>query len=180
MLTNLGYDAVSADLTFVGQRFERCMLKTVMHARSVGYTCTVVEEGTYLKTQEPDPEWSLPHETPTAASPADVFLAQKSAGGRLARSYLLAAGVSIVPTLPPLEAEAACLDEPRIPLRNVVASLLIDWGIDSEDSEDSDDFCGWHVSRVEPDVATERRWFGETQDRRSSNSSVQPRNCSVQ
>ena len=180
VLATLGYDSASADLTFVGQRFERCMLKTVMHARGLGYTCTIVEEGTYLKTQEPDPEWSLPHETPAVASPADVFLATKSAGGRLARGYLLAAGVSILPTLPVIEAEAPFPDEPRIPLRDVVASLLIDWGVDSEDSEGSDDFCGWHVSRLPTDPITERRWFGSTQDRRPSNSAAQPRNCSVQ
>jgi hypothetical protein len=36
-----------------------------------------------------------------------------------------------------------------VPLRAVVASLLIDWAVTSDDSDESDDFCGWHVgSRV--------------------------------
>ena len=41
--------------------------------------------------------------------------------------------------------------EQTVPLRLVVRKCLEDWGIDSELSEDSDDFCGWRVgSRAEP------------------------------
>ena len=37
-----------------------------------------------------------------------------------------------------------------VPLREVVALCLDDWGVHSDrDESDSDDFCGWHVgSRV--------------------------------
>ena len=42
-------------------------------------------------------------------------------------------------------------DEPRVPLRLVVSKCLDDWGIDSDSSEDTDDFCGWRVgSRAVP------------------------------
>lgn len=41
--------------------------------------------------------------------------------------------------------------ELRVPLRLVVQQCLEDWAIDSDDSEDADDFCGWRVgSRAEP------------------------------
>jgi len=42
-------------------------------------------------------------------------------------------------------------DEPRVPLRLVVSKCLDDWGIESDSSEDTDDFCGWRVgSRAVP------------------------------
>ena len=40
--------------------------------------------------------------------------------------------------------------EVHLPLRLVVHRCLDDWGIDSDSSEDEDDFCGWRVgSRAE-------------------------------
>jgi hypothetical protein len=46
-------------------------------------------------------------------------------------------------------------DEP-VPLRLVVARCLEEWGVHSSDSEDTDDFCGWHVgSRVTGDRSTD-------------------------
>ena len=39
----------------------------------------------------------------------------------------------------------------RLPLREVVQRCLDDWGIQSDSSEDDDDFCGWRVgSRALP------------------------------
>lgn len=40
---------------------------------------------------------------------------------------------------------------PPVPLRLVVHRLLEEWGVESTDSEDDDDFCGWRVgSRALP------------------------------
>ena len=37
-----------------------------------------------------------------------------------------------------------------VPLREIVALCLDDWGVNSAEESESDDFCGWHVgSRVE-------------------------------
>ena len=118
VLAALGYGATSTSLTFVGQRFERCMLKTAMHARHLGYSCSIVESGTYAKTDAPDPEWTL---APAASLPSasdmtsaeclagatpcpswaeDVYArTRKSAGAQLARGYLAAAGVLLCPML---------------------------------------------------------------------------------
>ena len=43
-----------------------------------------------------------------------------------------------------------------VPLREIVALCLDDWGVHSDrDESDSDDFCGWHVgSRVVEKVYT--------------------------
>ena len=41
---------------------------------------------------------------------------------------------------------AGTLGDPTpIPLRSVVHRCLEEWGVDSTDSEDDDDFCGWRV-----------------------------------
>ena len=45
-------------LVFAGQRLERCLLKTVVHAAALGFECTVVEEACYAKEDEADAEWS--------------------------------------------------------------------------------------------------------------------------
>ena len=85
----------------------RCRLPTALLTLSVspclsGYTCTIVEEGTFTKTTDPDPEWSLGPQGAASGGPsegADVYLrAKKAAGGRLAAGYLEAAGVRIVPS----------------------------------------------------------------------------------
>lgn len=71
--------------------------------------------------------------------------------------------------------------ERRIPLRNVVAALLIDWGVTSDDSEDSDDFCGWHVGS-----RNGRQWLpgtsqlSETSRRQTGNQLQVMKYCSVQ
>lgn len=58
-------------------------------------------------------------------------------------------------------------EEPRVPLRLVVSKCLEDWGIDSDSSEEEDDFCGWRVgSRALPIPDDGRR-----DERRASNSS---------
>ena len=101
-LSALGHPPERTRLTFVGQRFERCVLKTVLHAQTLGYRrCTLVEQATYAKEAEPDPEWSvLTAATSTTQSwLSEVIHARKSAGARLAREYLLAAGVRLEKTL---------------------------------------------------------------------------------
>ena len=47
---------------------------------------------------------------------------------------------------------AGALADRPVPLRDVVARCLEDWEVTSEDSEESDDFCGWRVgSRAHSD-----------------------------
>ena len=93
VLCALGYACTNTSLVFVGQRFERCVLETVMHARALGYDCSVVMDATYAKTDEPDPEWSWgPEER--------VWEVRKAAGSRLSRGYLEDAGVRLVPSWP--------------------------------------------------------------------------------
>ena len=111
VLAALGHSPQEASLVFAGQRFERCMLKTVMHARALGYECTICRGATYAKEEAPDPEWNVPSAEaiqlimgPAAASEAgappawakEVHTARKSAGSRLATDYLQAANVRIV------------------------------------------------------------------------------------
>ena len=50
-------------------------------------------------------------------------------------------------------------DAPRVPLREVVASLLVDWGCTSDDSDDSDDFCGWHGGGSQRVAVNGHRWL---------------------
>lgn len=125
VLTTLGHRTHDTTLVFVGQRFERCLLKSVLHARALGYDCVVVKEATYAKEAEADPEWAVgpaaalarhaaarkddtttgtPSSSGAAgAAPAwaaDVYQARKSAGARLADGYMRAAGVRVVPTWP--------------------------------------------------------------------------------
>jgi len=103
VLAALGFTPASTSLIFVGQRFERCVLKSVMHARFLGYECSVVMDATFTKTQEPDPEWCLGPADESCSWVEAVFArAKKSAGARLARGYLEAAGVKILPTWPPV------------------------------------------------------------------------------
>ena len=98
-LTALGYTPDRSTLVFVGQRFERCVLKSVMHARALGYDCSVVMDATYAKTEEPDPQWNF---GPIPACAEDVYArAKKAAGARLARGYLEGAGVRLLQTWPP-------------------------------------------------------------------------------
>ena len=55
------------------------------------------------------------------------------------------AGASSPPKAEPLAPGEA------VPLRHVVSRLLEEWGVESTDSEDDDDFCGWRVgSRALP------------------------------
>ena len=74
------------------------MLKSVMHARDLGYDCTVVQDCTFQKDQEPDPEWGGP--AAAGATYADVYTAHRGAGARLAHSYLAAAGVRFLAAWP--------------------------------------------------------------------------------
>lgn len=93
VLCALGYTSTNTSLVFVGQRFERCVFKTVMHARALGYDCSVVMDATFAKTDEPDPEWSCgPEER--------VWEVRKAAGSRLSRGYLEGAGVRLVSSWP--------------------------------------------------------------------------------
>ena len=73
-----------------------------VHARGLGYECTVVEEATYTKEYNPDPEWPVgPAATLRETSwVEEVYTSPKSAGARLARDYMTSAGVRIVPTWP--------------------------------------------------------------------------------
>eukprot|EP00930_Biecheleria_cincta_P071610 TRINITY_DN59096_c0_g1_i1.p1 TRINITY_DN59096_c0_g1~~TRINITY_DN59096_c0_g1_i1.p1 ORF type:complete len:288 (+),score=39.51 TRINITY_DN59096_c0_g1_i1:50-865(+) len=115
VLGNLGFNPTNTALVFVGQRFERCVLKTVMHARDLGYESSIVDEATYTKTQDPDPEWNLdfPEASPTSSQQqgsctsadeqwaSDIYLrARKAAGRLLAETYLRKAGVRILDTWP--------------------------------------------------------------------------------
>ena len=112
VLGDLGCWPTSTSLVFVGQRFERCLLKTVMHARELGYPCTVVDEAIYTKSPDPDPEWNLGPAESLQASPAAAAEAvpawaasvyahsKKSAGAQLAKGYLHAAGVRTVAKWP--------------------------------------------------------------------------------
>jgi len=97
VLSVLGHSPERAELTFVGQRLERCMLKTVMHAVDLGYACTVIEDATFEQTLEPDPEWGVGNVA--SEGPPQVYRARKSAGGRLALGYMQAAGVAFVGSL---------------------------------------------------------------------------------
>ena len=105
-----GHTPRDTTLHFAGQRFERCMLKTVMHARALGFECAVHLDASFVQQQEPDPEWALPPAVALAAraarahagSPpgvpewaAEVHAAAKSAGARLATGYMQAAGVRL-------------------------------------------------------------------------------------
>lgn len=46
----------------------------------------------------------------------------------------------------------ALAERSAVPLRDVVARCLEEWDVTSEDSEESDDFCGWRVgSRARED-----------------------------
>jgi hypothetical protein len=47
----------------------------------------------------------------------------------------------------PSVAQREQTDEVRVPLRLVVHRLLEEWDVDSDSSEDDDDFCGWRVGR---------------------------------
>eukprot|EP00928_Gymnodinium_smaydae_P050660 TRINITY_DN34216_c0_g1_i1.p1 TRINITY_DN34216_c0_g1~~TRINITY_DN34216_c0_g1_i1.p1 ORF type:complete len:248 (+),score=24.05 TRINITY_DN34216_c0_g1_i1:72-815(+) len=100
VLSSLGFLPGNTALYFVGQRFERCILKTVMHAASLGYESIVLNEATYCKEDEPDVEWPL---SVGPVQAADVYLARKSAGRRLAESYMLGAGVRVVESLDSLK-----------------------------------------------------------------------------
>jgi len=116
VLKSLGFEGGDTVLVFVGQRFERCILKTVVHARDLGYESIIVDEGTYTKTQEADPEWSLkPVEVLSASAPenvspaagakppswaSEVYLCKKSAGRVLSEGYMKAAGVRIMSSWP--------------------------------------------------------------------------------
>ena len=93
VLCALGYAPGRTSLVFAGQRFERCVLKTVMHARSLGYECSVVMDATFAKTDDPDPEWSCGPEE-------KVWEARKAAGARLSRHYLESAGVRLLGSWP--------------------------------------------------------------------------------
>lgn len=108
VLAALGYAPECTSLVFVGQRFERCVLKSVMHARLLGYDCSVVMDATFAKSEAADPEWEMgPADASWKADPTscrrraeEVLRTKKSAGGRLARGYLEAVGVRILPTWP--------------------------------------------------------------------------------
>ena len=82
-----------------------------------------------------------------ALAACNVALAQSHSAGTGSAAASSAVGEEGAP----LAARGAQPDVTPVPLRAVVASLLIDWGVASDDSEEeSDDFCGWHVgSRVE-------------------------------
>mmetsp|Transcript_33229 Transcript_33229/g.103125 ORF Transcript_33229/g.103125 Transcript_33229/m.103125 type:complete len:247 (+) Transcript_33229:55-795(+) len=100
VLEGLGFSSVDTCLYFVGQRFERCLLKSIMHAVDLGYEACIIDEGVYTKDHEPDPEWSLRTEedaAATAVKAADVYSAKKGAGRRLAERFLRDSGVRILP-----------------------------------------------------------------------------------
>ena len=63
-------------------------MKTVLHARALGYECTIVESATYAKDEEPDPEWR-------AVKGVELWRCGKSAGARLTRRYFEEAGVRV-------------------------------------------------------------------------------------
>eukprot|EP00965_Chrysotila_dentata_P071652 2367479-Pleurochrysis_carterae.AAC.1 len=42
-------------------------------------------------------------------------------------------------------ASASALPKLPAPLSTVVAALLVDWGVESDEDSDSDEFCGWRV-----------------------------------
>lgn len=66
------------------------------------------------------------------------------------RRLWVAGTQAAAPSSPPRAAELAP-GEIRLPLQVVVHRLLEEWGVESTDSEDEDDFCGWRVgSRMEP------------------------------
>ena len=86
------------------------MLKTVMHARALGFESVVHLDASFVQQQEPDPEWTLPPADVLAARAArahvgappgvpawaaEVHAAEKSAGARLATGYMQAAGVHL-------------------------------------------------------------------------------------
>lgn len=116
VLAKLGLQPANTALVFVGQRFERCVLKSVAHAQHLGYESTIVDAATFTKTQVADPEWNL--EAPESLSArmpkhsgsgigavpdwaADIYLrARKSAGRCLAESYLKTIGVKIITSWP--------------------------------------------------------------------------------
>lgn len=101
----LGLHAADTDLWFVGQRFERCLMKTVVHAAELGYRAAVVDSATYTKCSDPDEEWHLqgaegaPGDAACAAA-WQVYLARKSAGRLLAERYLREAGAQICAECP--------------------------------------------------------------------------------
>lgn len=77
---------------------------------------------------------------------------------------------------------ATAAHQPGIPLRKVVASLLVEWGVTSEDSDDSDDFCGWHASRRTATV-DELSWLTNGSSAQENGSSLlheTNRSCDVQ
>ena len=43
----------------------------VMHARALGYACTIALEATFTQAQQADPEWSLPPAAQLGAAPPD-------------------------------------------------------------------------------------------------------------
>ena len=62
-----------------------------------------------------------------------------------------------MPILPPPTSKP----DPPVPLRHIVALCLDDWGVNSSDESDSDEFCGWHVgSRVNRNSVSGRRDSG--------------------
>lgn len=62
-----------------------------------------------------------------------------------------------MPILPPPTSKP----DPPVPLREIVALCLDDWGVNSSDESDSDEFCGWHVgSRVHRNSTSGRRDSG--------------------
>ena len=82
-------------------------------------------------------------------------------------------------TSPPRALPLAPGSQPPVPLRHVVARCLDEWGVESTDSDDDDDFCGWRVgSRAHPAAATRRSSGGgraaPASSRASSSSNSKP------
>jgi nicotinamidase-related amidase len=94
-----GFSSKTTVLTIAGQMTDRCVLKSVLHARELGYRVHVVRSAVYTTASLPDSFWHFPLEPPSPL-PVDLLTEVTSsrvgAGNATAFEYMQAAGMSIV------------------------------------------------------------------------------------
>lgn len=83
-------------ISVAGQMTDRCVMKTAIHARSMGYEVILESSAIYTNEEKPDSDWNLP--SPESFSQellAEILRIDAGPGKELGLAYMKASGVSI-------------------------------------------------------------------------------------
>mmetsp|Transcript_28208 Transcript_28208/g.49263 ORF Transcript_28208/g.49263 Transcript_28208/m.49263 type:complete len:314 (+) Transcript_28208:80-1021(+) len=91
-----GFSRENTSITIAGQMTDRCVMKTALHAQSLGYQVVVEREAVYTNQEKPDYKWHFRPPVPFSAElQAEVLLSHAGPGRELAFQFFESAGVHV-------------------------------------------------------------------------------------